>query len=93
MSDKTEINLLDDEYMTPQQRAELRKTMTELPLWAESAQPATRGVIKPETTIDAAKVQTDVEAVAGALTAKYVRMSDTELHRALNGTTGMESEE
>ena len=64
MSDKTEINLLDDEYMTPQQRAELRKTMTELPLWAESAQPAT-----------------------------YVRMSDTELHRAINGTTGMESEE
>ena len=90
MSDKTEINLLDDEYMTPQQRAELRKTMTELPLWAESAQHATQGVITPETTLDASQVQTDVVTPADVSSGFS---ADIAAHRALNGTTGMESEE
>lgn len=89
MSDKTEINLLDDEYMTPQQRAELRKTMTELPLWAESSQPAVQGAIEPETTLDAAQVQTDVKAPANVSSGFS---ADIAAHRALNGTTGMESE-
>ena len=111
-----DIDLLDDEYCTPAQRAELRKLKAELPLWAEFAQPATQGAIEPETTIDAAQVQTDVEAPADVssgfsadtISAAKMLMSvladtpsdvtaqllaDIAAHRALNGTTGMESEE
>ena len=89
MAEQPTINLLDDEYMTPQQRAELRKTMTELPLWQEMEQPATPGASKPETTIDAAQVQKDVEAPANVSSGFS---ADIAAHRALNGTTGMESE-
>ena len=32
---KHEIDMLDDEYMTPKQRAEMRAMRTELPLWQE----------------------------------------------------------
>ena len=84
--------------------------------WQRVNMPIVQGVITPETTIDAAQVQKDVEAPANVssgfsadtIAAAKMLMSvladtpsdvtaqllaDTELHRALNGTTGMESEE
>ena len=72
------IDIFDTEYMTPQQAAELRRTMTELPLWQQVAQnvDVAPHAIDCFSTEAPSQVQTDVD-----------------LHRALNGTVGMESEE
>ncbi len=84
------INMLDDEYMTPKQRAELRK-MSELPLWQDSANVA----IDPHaidcfSTEPPQVVCADVNTTDDAFSAW---LADVELHRLINGTVGKESEE
>ncbi len=72
------INMLDDEYCTPAQRAELRRMREELPLWQETnelrsstaaAHEVTVHVDRAsdslESTIDATQVQMDVRTSTG----------------------------
>ena len=73
----TELNMLDDEYCTPQQAAEIRRMKAELPLWQEvaairfkdavthiAAVPVITDVDTSESTIDATQVQIGMQVPA-----------------------------
>lgn len=79
---KHEIDMLDDEYTTPQQAAEIRRIKAELPLWQEMEAMTTATVNVAPNAIDCFSTEAPSQV-----------QTDVDLHRALNGTVGMESEE
>lgn len=78
MTEVTQYPIDDPEYMTPQQAHEARKMKAELPLWQQVAQ-----------NVDVAPHAIDCFSTE----APSQVQTDVDLHRALNGTVGMESEE
>ncbi len=93
------INMLDDEYCTPAQRAELRRMREELPLWQEMLQTPHANVDVDPHAIDCfstegAKVDTDKGAFVMGVPSEFSAwLDDVELHRLINETVGEESEE
>ena len=109
MRHESDIDPFDTEYTTPAQAAEIRRMKAELPLWQEMELAKDVTVAIEPHAIDcfstvAAKVDADTVKATDATYSKVFDcnaerpswadyVAQIELHRALNNTEGMESEE